>query len=359
MRKRHTGRTVHKSYYLFNAHGEVVQLTDAAGAVTQTYDYDAFGNQKTDTPADANPFRYCGEYFDAETGTIYLRARYYDPAIGRMISQDTFAGNPSDPLSLNLYTYCNNNPVSYHDPSGHVPTAVVGALIGGAIGYGVNLFTQLSSNGWNWSSLDQRSLWASAGAGAVSGAMAGMTGGLSLLGSVGSGALIGGANYGTYNLLNGTDPTLEGYALSMGTGAAMSGITYGISNIKGGSNVLENANFAQKTFSNTFSPEGIKKYSELAGQPIKTIDDLVAALKSGTVSPSDLPVEYIARDGNTLILNTRTSQALTQAGIPRSQWSTINQTGNEFFEDLLTGQLSRNGLTSAGTPTVRPSGGTK
>jgi len=74
-------------------------------------------------------------------------------------------------------------------------------------------------------------MWASAGAGAVSGAMAGMTGGLSLLGSVGSGALIGGANYGTYNLLNGTDPTLEGYALSMGTGAAMSGITYGISNV--------------------------------------------------------------------------------------------------------------------------------
>lgn len=59
-----------------------------------------------------------------------------------------------------------------------------------------------------------------------------------------------------------------------------------------------------------------------------------------------------------MILNTRTSQALTQAGIPRSLWGTINQTGSEFFEDLLTGQLFRNGLTPAGTPTVRPSGGT-
>ncbi|MFA9466856.1 MAG: hypothetical protein ACERKN_21585 [Velocimicrobium sp.] len=58
-----------------------------------------------------------------------------------------------------------------------------------------------------------------------------------------------------------------------------------------------------------------------------------------------------------MILNTRTSQALTQAGISRSQWSTINQTGNTFFEDLLTGQLTRNGLSSSGTPTVRPSGG--
>lgn len=72
---------------------------------------------------------------------------------------------------------------------------------------------------------------------------------------------------------------------------------------------------------------------------------------------SDLPVEYIVRDGNTLILNTRTSQALTQAGIPRSQWSTLNQTGNSFFEDLLSGHLSRNGLSSEGISTVRPSGG--
>lgn len=85
---------------------------------------------------------------------------------------------------------------------------------------------------------------------------------------------------------------------------------------------------------------------------------MVNAIISGKVNTSDIPIEYIVRDGNTLILNTRTSQALTQAGIPRNQWSTINRTGNEFFEDLLTGQLTRNGLTSAGTPTVRPSGGT-
>lgn len=72
---------------------------------------------------------------------------------------------------------------------------------------------------------------------------------------------------------------------------------------------------------------------------------------------TDLPVEYIIRDGNTLILNTRTSQALTQAGIPRSEWSVINRTGNSLFEELLTGQLTRNKLTSEGIATVRVSGG--
>lgn len=72
---------------------------------------------------------------------------------------------------------------------------------------------------------------------------------------------------------------------------------------------------------------------------------------------SDLPVEYIVRDGNTLILNTRTSQALTQAGIPRMQWNAVNRTGNQMFEELLTGQLNRNGLSSSGIESVRPSGG--
>ena len=62
---------------------------------------------------------YSGEYFDKETGTIYLRARYYDPEIGRFITEDTNRGKDSDPLSLNLYTYCYNNPVNLFDSTGH------------------------------------------------------------------------------------------------------------------------------------------------------------------------------------------------------------------------------------------------
>lgn len=128
---------------------------------------------------------------------------------------------------------------------------------------------------------------------------------------------------------------------------------------KGGSGALENANYAQKTYSNTFSAEGRKIYSDLAGEPINTIDDLVNAINTGKVNTADLPVEYIVRDGNTLILNTRTSQALTQAGIPREQWNAINRTGQDLFEEMLTGQLSRNNLTSEGISTVRPSGGNR
>ena len=106
-------------YYTQNAHGDVVDLTDEDGAVTKSYTYDAFGVEVDPNSGDVNAFRFCGEYFDTETGTIYLRARYYQASIGRFISRDSYKGKNTDPLSLNLYTYCYNNPIIYTDPSGH------------------------------------------------------------------------------------------------------------------------------------------------------------------------------------------------------------------------------------------------
>lgn len=59
------------------------------------------------------------------SGTYYLRARYYDPEIGRFITADSNWGKAADPLSLNLYTYCNNDPIQYADYNGHNPVAVI------------------------------------------------------------------------------------------------------------------------------------------------------------------------------------------------------------------------------------------
>ena len=66
------------------------------------------------------PFRYSGEYFAKSSNTYYLRARYYNPAIGRFITEDSIRGKATDPLSLNLYIYCANNPIIFWDPSGHM-----------------------------------------------------------------------------------------------------------------------------------------------------------------------------------------------------------------------------------------------
>ncbi|KAI7261218.1 hypothetical protein KC345_g9835 [Hortaea werneckii] len=99
------------SYYLYNGHGDVVQTVTPGGEVQNQYDYDVFGNPTLSIETYAESIRYGGEYYDGETGLYYLRARYYDPYIGRFLSEDSYWGEDNNPLSLNLYTYANNDPV--------------------------------------------------------------------------------------------------------------------------------------------------------------------------------------------------------------------------------------------------------
>lgn len=169
-------------YYQQNSHGDTVTLTGTVnGNVYGTYEYDAFGNA-TDGGADYmvlesghmlwsatrnNQFRYCGEYFDQETDSYYLRARYYDPALGRFISEDTHWNtdnmiygdnpvkinereNPYNPnnsvtfayspninavlQSGNLYAYCMSNSVMYSDSTGNFAISI-SAAAASAIGY--------------------------------------------------------------------------------------------------------------------------------------------------------------------------------------------------------------------------------
>jgi RHS repeat-associated protein len=213
-------------YYLFNAHGDVVGLTDGSGQ----YEYGAFGVEKGPVAGDANPFRFAGEYFDKETGTYYLRARSYLPTLGRFTQEDSARDG------LNWYTYCGNDPIGYVDPSGHWINIAGGGLIGGTIGFGINVFSQLAGNGWNFNAINMRSAWSAFGAGAITGAMAGATLGASLLGSaalaaVTSGALISGMGYASYNVFNGSRGTLGGLGGSMAFGGLTSGAMYGLSNI--------------------------------------------------------------------------------------------------------------------------------
>lgn len=80
-----------RRYFYFNAHGDVTLITDANGDEQRRYDYDAYGEERAVEGypyAYLNPFRYSGEYFDEETGFYYLRARYYDPSIGRFLTED-------------------------------------------------------------------------------------------------------------------------------------------------------------------------------------------------------------------------------------------------------------------------------
>ncbi|WP_338042321.1 RHS repeat-associated core domain-containing protein [Paenibacillus alba] len=94
-------------------------LTDASGNTLNTYTYDMWANPLTTSETVAQPFRYSGEMTDNTTGLQYLRARWYDPSMGRFVNEDSNEGQINNPLSLNLYTYVENNPLTRIDPSGH------------------------------------------------------------------------------------------------------------------------------------------------------------------------------------------------------------------------------------------------
>lgn len=76
-----------------------------------------------------NPFRYRGYYYDTETKLYYLQTRYYDPETGRFLNMDSIDyADPENLNGLNLYAYCNNNPVMYVDPTGHFVMAIGGTM---------------------------------------------------------------------------------------------------------------------------------------------------------------------------------------------------------------------------------------
>jgi RHS repeat-associated protein len=131
-------------------------LTDATGAVVDTYLYTAYGAPVASSGTDTNPFRYGGQfgyYTETMTGLVLCGARWYDPQMGRWLSRDPigYAGGP------NLYEYCDGDPVSFADPGG---TDIRGFSCH-RVGFS-----------WNHGASDLRILWRARGATRVAAASA-------------------------------------------------------------------------------------------------------------------------------------------------------------------------------------------
>lgn len=109
------GGTTH--YYLPDDQGSTRALTNASGTVTGIYNYHAFGELAAQTGGTANNYLYTGQQFDSLTGLYSLRARYYDPGVGRLLSRDAAVVLYGNPFELNRYGYVANNLVILIDPS--------------------------------------------------------------------------------------------------------------------------------------------------------------------------------------------------------------------------------------------------
>ena len=101
-------------HYVSDEQGSITHVLSEDADILNHYSYDAFGNIIEKTEKVENRFCYNGEMLDPVTQQYYLRARFYNPVIGRFTQEDIYYGD-----GLNLYQYCQANPVGYVDPSGH------------------------------------------------------------------------------------------------------------------------------------------------------------------------------------------------------------------------------------------------
>ncbi len=200
-----------KSYFHQDHLGNTRLVTQKSGSsvrVVFTTDYDPFGVDTGATGTDPN-VKYTGQWFEA-VGLYWNHARYYDPTLGRFVSQDPVLGSLQSPGTLNRYAYGMGNPLRYEDTNGRFLNIIVGAIAGGLIGW---VSCGLMTGGGFFTS----QCGIAAAAGAVGGAVAGATFNLALglmvaegatatltatlvAGAI-SGAVAGAASYGTTGLL--------------------------------------------------------------------------------------------------------------------------------------------------------------
>ena len=113
-------KTEGTQFYLTDALNSIVNLMTTNGLVQARYQYDAFGNKRSESGSSWNRFAFTGYEEDKETNLLYAKARYYDADTGRFLSQDAWQGDNNIPPSLHKYLYAYANPTTYVDPDGNI-----------------------------------------------------------------------------------------------------------------------------------------------------------------------------------------------------------------------------------------------
>ncbi len=198
--------------YHFDATGHTIALTDADQTVVNKYAYTPFGVPAGEEETVTQPFKFVGQFgvMTEDNGWYYMRARYYDPDMGRFICEDPLGFDGGD---VNLYVYCLNNPVMFIDPNGEVLQSVIAGGIAGGIVGGINFVTDF---------MKTQSISSATKAAIISGTTTAVTVGLATsgIGTLVSGAAGSATNAALQKMLNGeiniASAVYSGYAVSAG-----------------------------------------------------------------------------------------------------------------------------------------------
>lgn len=141
-------------------------VSDDGTAVQSCY-YSVFGEPEICENGLHNEILYTGAVYDESTGFYYLSTRFYDSENGRFTTMDSVRGDANNPLSLNIYAYCVNNPLKYTDEEGELPAVIVGAAIGAGFGAASEVIEQVAEG----KKISLKKIAISAALGACSGAV--------------------------------------------------------------------------------------------------------------------------------------------------------------------------------------------
>ena len=218
-----TIRTGTKSYvYNADIRGSIMSITDDNGDVVQSCYYSVFGAPSVEGTF-YNEVLYTGAVYDSSTGMYYLSTRFYDSESGRFTSRDSVRGSVDNPLSLNIYAYCVNNPLKYTDEEGEMPTVVVTALIGGTLSA---VTEYLSQKAEGRKKISWKDVVISAAGGAISASVPFLTEKkvCRVVAEVAADAAVGSISYAAQNKKIGSGMVLAGVE-SMVTGQLVGGIS--------------------------------------------------------------------------------------------------------------------------------------
>ena len=145
------GTSFQTYYYVLNLQGDVVKLIHYIPGFeyesVATYEYDAWGNvSSSGRLAEINPLRYRGYYYDNETGFYYLQSRYYDPVNRRFINADGLISSNWSFSGLNMFAYCENDPVGRSDPSGMLSLSELAEKLKQALRYALHAANDFAKN---------------------------------------------------------------------------------------------------------------------------------------------------------------------------------------------------------------------